>query len=472
MAEAVFDVVVIGAGPGGYIAAIRAAQLGLKVACVDKEARFGGTCLRVGCIPSKALLDASEKFYQAKHGFAGLGITFEGIKLDLGALMAKKEKVVETLTTGVSGLMKKNKIEKIVGTAKFVSVGAGGGKQLEITGADGAKSGVSAKHVIIATGSVPVELPFMKFDGKAIISSDQGIALTKVPESLVVIGGGAIGLELGSVWSRLGSKVTVLEMLPQVVMGSDEEMARGLERVLKKQGLNFYLGAKVTGVKDVGGKKVVTFEWEGKQMSEPAEVVLVAVGRKSYTAGVGLDVVGVKVDERGRVVTDAHFKTNVEGVSAIGDCVAGPMLAHKAEEEGVACAEMIAGKAGHVNYNVIPAVVYTSPELAWVGLTEEQCKAKGVAVNVGKFQFRANARALCMDAAEGFVKVIADAKTDRVLGVHILGVQASSLIGEAAVVMEFAGSAEDIARTCHAHPTLPEALKEAALGVHKRMLNS
>ncbi len=469
MAETAFDVVVIGAGPGGYIAAIRAAQLGLKTACIDRESRFGGTCLRVGCIPSKALLDASEKFYHASHGYAQMGISFDGLKLDLAAMMARKEKIVEQLTSGVSGLLKKNKIEKIVGAARF-----SGPNMLEVTGADGSKTAVTGKHIIIATGSAPMELPFLKYDGKTVINSDHGIALGKVPESMVVIGGGAIGLELGSVWCRLGAKVTVLEMLPQVVGGgggADEEAARGLEKVLKKQGMTFFLQAKVTGAKDEGGKKVVAFEWEGKQMTEAAEVVLVAVGRRAFTDGLGAKEVGIKLDERGRVAINDHFQTSIPGVYAIGDCVAGPMLAHKAEEEGVACAELIAGRAGHVNYNVIPGVVYTNPELAWVGLTEEQAKAKKIEYVTGKFQFRANGRALCMDEAEGFVKILADAKSDRVLGVHILGPQASSMISEAAAVMEFAGSAEDIARTCHAHPTLPEAIKEAALAVHKRTLN-
>ncbi|HVT79137.1 MAG TPA: dihydrolipoyl dehydrogenase [Phycisphaerae bacterium] len=469
MPDLSFDVLVIGAGPGGYVAAIRSAQLGFKTACIDKETRFGGTCLRIGCIPSKALLDASEKLYLAQHHFAGMGIKIEKASVDLPTMMARKDRVVETLTSGVSFLMKKNKIEKVVGAAKFVSANT-----VEVTAADGKKQTITAKHIIIATGSAPVELPFMKYDGKRIINSDHGIALDKVPASMVVIGGGAIGLELGSVWMRLGAKVTVLEMLPTLVAGSDEEMARGLEKVLKKQGMNFYMQAKVTGAAPRAGSEQldVAFEWEGKKMTEPADVVLVAVGRKPYTDNLGLDAVGVKRDNRGRIETDKHYHTSVPGIYAIGDVIAGPMLAHKAEDEGVACMELIAGKAGHVNYGVIPGVVYTAPELAWVGRTEEQCKAENIPFNTGKFQFRVNGRALAMDETEGFVKVIAHAQTDRVLGVHILGPQGSSMIAEAAAVMEFAGTAEDLGRTCHAHPTLPEAVKEAALGALKRAIHA
>jgi dihydrolipoamide dehydrogenase len=464
-----FDVIIIGAGPGGYVAAIRSAQLGFKTACIDKEARFGGTCLRVGCIPSKALLDASEKLYLAQHHFARMGIKIEGAQVDLPTMMGRKTKVVETLTDGITFLMKKNKIEKEEGAAKFVAANS-----VEVTGADGKKQTLTAKHIIIATGSAPVELPFMKYDGKRIINSDHGIALDKVPGSMVVIGGGAIGLELGSVWMRLGTKVTVLEMLPALVAGSDDEMARGLEKVLKKQGMNFHMQAKVTGATPRAGSEQldVAFEWEGKKMTEAADVVLVAVGRKPYTDNLGLDAIGVKRDNRGRIETDKHYHTNVPGIYAIGDVIAGPMLAHKAEDEGVACMELIAGKAGHVNYNVIPGVVYTAPELAWVGRTEEQCKAENIPYNTGKFQFRVNGRALAMDETEGFAKVIAHAQTDRVLGVHILGAQASSMIAEAAAVMEFAGTAEDLGRTCHAHPTLPEAVKEAALGALKRAIHA
>jgi dihydrolipoamide dehydrogenase len=467
VAESAFDVIVIGAGPGGYVCAIRAAQLGLKVACIDKESRFGGTCLRIGCIPSKALLDASEKLYLAQHHFAEMGIQVDNPRVDLKTMMGRKDKVVETLTSGVTALMKKNKIEKVVGAAKF----AGTPGKVTVEGPDG-KRELTAKHIVIATGSAPAELPFMKFDGKRIISSDQALSLDKVPGSMVVIGGGAIGLEMGSVWARLGAKVTILEMLPAVVAGSDEEMARGLEKVLKKQGLTIYTQAKVTGAKEDGGKLAVSFEWEGKQLSEPADVILVAVGRRPYTDNLGLDTIGVKLDNRKRIEVDSHYRTNVAGIYAIGDVIAGPMLAHKAEDEGVACAELIAGKAGHVNYNVIPGVVYTAPELAWVGKTEEQLKAEGVPYNTGKFNFRVNGRALAMDETDGFAKVIAHAQTDRILGVHILGAQASSMISEGAAVMEFAGSAEDLGRTCHAHPTLPEAIKEAALAALKRAIHS
>ncbi|MGN6367452.1 MAG: dihydrolipoyl dehydrogenase [Phycisphaerae bacterium] len=470
MADSAFDVIVIGAGPGGYVCAIRAAQLGLKVACIDKESRFGGTCLRIGCIPSKALLDASEKLFLAQHHFAEMGIQVDNPRVDLKTMMGRKDKVVETLTSGVSALMKKNKIEKVVGAAKFTGTPG----KVTVTGPDagGGTRELTAKHIIIATGSAPAELPFMKFDGKHIISSDQALSLDKVPTNMVVIGGGAIGLEMGSVWARLGAKVTILEMLPSLVAGSDEEMARGLEKVLKKQGLHIYTQAKVTGTNSDNGGLAVAFEWEGKKMSEPADVILVAVGRRPYADNLGLDTIGVKLDNRKRIEVDTHYRTNVAGVYAIGDVIAGPMLAHKAEDEGVACAELIAGKAGHVNYNVIPGVVYTAPELAWVGKTEEQLKTEGIPYNVGKFNFRVNGRALAMDETDGFAKVIAHAQTDRILGVHILGAQASSMIAEGAAVMEFAGSAEDLGRTCHAHPTLPEAVKEAALAALKRAIHS
>jgi dihydrolipoamide dehydrogenase len=466
-----FDLLVLGAGPGGYVAAIRAAQLGLKVACVDKEPRFGGTCLRVGCIPSKALLDVSERYYALKNHGANLGIRAENAAFDLQKMMQHKQKTVETLTNGVSLLLKKNKIEKIVATARFVSAQA-----VEVTASDGGKRTIGARHIIIATGSAPVGLPFLPFDGQRVIHSDQAIALEKVPASMVVIGGGAIGLELGSVWARLGAKVTVLELLPQLVSGgggADGEMARGLERALTKQGIQIYTDAKVTRAeKAEGGGVTVVFEREGKELRETAEVVLVAVGRRAYTEGLGLEKIGVKTDSRGRVEVDAAYRTNVAGVYAIGDVIAGPMLAHKASEEGIACVELIAGKAGHVDYRVIPSVVYTSPELAWVGKTEEQCQLEGVAYKVGKFVFRANGRALAMGEAEGLVKVIADGRTDRVLGVHVLGVQASTMIAEAAAVMAFAGTAEDLGRICHAHPTLPEAMKEAGLGVEGRAVHA
>ncbi len=464
--DSLYDLVVIGAGPGGYVAAIRAAQLGLKVACIDKEGRFGGTCLRVGCIPSKALLDATEKLFLAKNHFAEMGILVDNPRPDLKTLMARKDKIVETLTSGVSLLMKKNKIDKIVGMAKFVSP-----TEIEVS-ADGKTQKLTAKNFLIATGSAPVELPFLKFDGKRVIHSDHAIALPEIPQRMVVIGGGAIGLEMGSVWSRMGTKVTVLEMLPQLVAGGDSEMANGLEKVLKKQGLTIYTAAKFTGAKEEKGALTVSFDWEGKKQTETADVILVSVGRRPYTEGLNLEAAGVKLDERKRVAVGGHYQTNVPHIFAIGDVIVGPMLAHKAEDEGVAVAELLAGKAGHVNYNVIPAVVYTAPELAWVGKTEEQLQAEGIAYNVGKFNFRVNGRALAMGETEGFVKVLAHQKTDRVLGVHILGAQASSMIPEAASVMEFAGSAEDIARTCHAHPTLPEAVREAAMAALKRAIHA
>ncbi len=452
-----YDLVVIGAGPGGYVAAIRAAQLGMKVACIDKESRFGGTCLRVGCIPSKALLDASEKFEHARHSYASLGIECDKVSLNLPAMMARKQKVVEQLTTGVSGLLKKNKIDKIVGRAAFKSPTA-----ISVTDEDGKATVIEAKNYLIATGSVPVDLPFLRQDGKRIISSDQAIALEKVPEKLVVIGAGVIGVELGSVWSRLGSKVTILEMAPNILPGGDEEMSRQMEKILRKQGLEFYTGAKVTGVKEEAGNLSVTFEWESKAKEQPADIVLVAVGRKPYTDGLGLEAAGVKLDDRKRIAVDDHYRTSAPNIYAIGDVIPGAMLAHKAEDEAVAFAELLAGKAGHVDYGIIPGVVYTNPELASVGKSEEQLKAASVEYTVGKFSFRANGRALAMNEIDGMVKVLADKKTDRLLGVHILGPQASSMISEAAAIMSFGGSAEDMARICHAHPTLPEALMEAA----------
>lgn len=462
-----YDLVVIGAGPGGYVAAIRAAQLGFKVACIDKESQFGGTCLRVGCIPSKALLDASEKFVLAGHHLSALGIKIDRVSLDLPAMMTRKGKVVDQLTNGVSALLKKNKIDKITGQATFTS-----SNTIVVNDTTGKSQEIKAKNFLIATGSVPVDLPFLKQDGKRIISSDQAIALDQVPEKLVVIGAGVIGVELGSVWSRLGSKVTLLEMAPNIIPGGDEEMSRQLEKVLRKQGLEFFTGAKVTGTRENAGQLEVTYEWEGKQKTQPADIVLVAVGRKPYTEGLGLEAAGVKLDDRKRIAVDDHYRTNVPSIYAIGDVTPGAMLAHKAEEEAVAFAELLAGKAGHVDYNIIPGVVYTNPELASVGKSEEQLKAAGVEYVVGKFNFRANGRALAMGESDGLVKVLADKKTDKLLGVHILGPQASSIIAEAAAIMAFSGSAEDLARICHAHPTLPEALMEAARAAGGWMIQS
>ncbi|MEI7766697.1 MAG: dihydrolipoyl dehydrogenase [Phycisphaerae bacterium] len=467
MAEQNYDVLVIGAGPGGYVAAIRAAQLGFKTGCVDKHDKFGGTCLRVGCIPSKALLDASEKFAQARDHYASLGIKLGSVTLDLPTMLARKDKIVEQLTAGITGLLKKNKIDKLVGTARLLGAG-----KVELTTPAGAQM-LSAKHIIIATGSTPVELPTLKFDGQTIINSNHALSLQSVPQRLVVIGAGAIGLEMASVWARLGSEVTVLEMLPTLCGGlADAEAARALEKALTKQGLNFYLEAKFTHTTPAADGVNVHFEWEGKTQSVPANVVLVAVGRKPYSEGLGARELGVQYDPKGRILVDSHFQTTVPGMYAIGDVIPGPMLAHKAEEDGIACVELLAGQAGHVDYAAVPAVVYTAPELAWVGLTQEQCTAAGRNVKIGKFAFRANGRALCMDETDGFVKIIADAQTDRILGGHIIGPHASSLLAEIAAVMAFGGSSEDLARTCHAHPTLPEAVKEAAMAVDGRAIHS
>ncbi len=465
-----YDLAIIGAGPGGYVAAIRAAQLGLRVACIEKEARLGGTCLRVGCIPSKALLESSEKFAQARQHFADHGIRAENLRIEIPDMMARKNQIVDTLANGIAGLFKKNKIDRVQGTASFLSP-----NQLQISSSAGQHT-LAAGRILIATGSVPMELPTLPFDGRRVISSDQAIALEKAPPQLVVIGAGAIGLELGSVWSRLGSQVTVLELFPTALPGADEEMARQMDRALRDQGLKFHFGVTAKRIADEKKRLQVVFGPSGgpadKDASIPADVVLVAVGRRAATSGLNLEKIGVNCDPRGRVVVNHQWQTSVPNVYAIGDAIAGPMLAHKAEEEGIAAVELICGKAGHVNYDTIPFVVYTNPELAWVGKTEAQLKEKSISYRAGKFRFAANARALCMDEGQGLVKILADAKTDRVLGVHIFGPQASSLIAEAGLAMEFGASSEDIARTCHAHPSLPEAIKEAALAVDGRMINS
>lgn len=459
-----FDLVVIGAGPGGYVAAIRAAQLGLSVACIEKDKSLGGTCLNVGCIPSKALLDSSEHF-AATADLAKHGVKVGDVELDLGAMMTRKKKVVKTLTTGIKGLFRKNKIERIEGTGKI----AGPGK-VEVD-AGGDHRTIEASHIIIATGSQPIELPSLPFDGERIISSTEAIALSEVPKRMLVVGAGAIGLELGSVWSRLGADVHVVEFLDRIVAGVDAEVGKALQKALTKQGLTFQLGTTAEGAK-VGAKGVTVNLKTGEETSQhECDVVLVAVGRTVYTDGLGLAEAGVETDERGRVKIDSHFQTNVPGIYAIGDVVAGPMLAHKAEEEGVAAAEHIAGQTGHVNYDVIPNVVYTWPEVATVGLSEEQAKEAGHEIKVGSFPFIANGRARCMDETDGLVKIVADAKTDRVLGLHICGARASDMIAEAVIAMEFGASAEDIARSCHAHPTLPEVVKEAALAVDGRALH-
>jgi dihydrolipoamide dehydrogenase len=464
-----FDVLVIGAGPGGYVGAIRAAQLGLRTACVEKAPTLGGTCLNIGCIPSKALLDSSEWFSQAAHKFAHHGIACDGLRLDLPAMMSRKDTVVKGLTQGIVGLFKKNRVTRLEGHARFRDA-----QTVEIIGNDGTPQLVQAGAIIIATGSEPIELPSLPFDGERIISSTEALSLSAVPQHLVVVGGGAIGLELGSVWLRLGAKVTVVELLPRLIPGvADAQIASVLQRVLTKQGITFMLGARVAQGDVRDGHVSLTIENDKGQRDElTADRVLVAVGRKAYATGLNAAEVGVAFDDRGRIVVDKHYQTSVPGVYAIGDVIAGPMLAHKAEEEGVALAERLAGQAGHVNYEVIPGVVYTWPEVATVGLSEEAAKSSEIQYKVGTFFFLANGRARCLDDTDGIVKIIADAKTDRVLGVHIVGPRASDLIAEAVMAMEFGAAAEDIARTMHAHPTLPETLREAALNVEKRSRQS
>ncbi|HEY8966949.1 MAG TPA: dihydrolipoyl dehydrogenase [Candidatus Methylacidiphilales bacterium] len=452
-----YQVLVIGAGPGGYVAAIRAAQLGFKTAIVEKRKALGGTCLNVGCIPSKALLASSEHYHFAKERFATHGIVVDKLGLDLGAMMKRKEQIVTKLTGGIDFLMKKNKIEKLTGTASFVDP-----HTVEITGEDGKKTSVTAEKIVLATGSVPVELPFLKFDGKTILSSDHAIALAEVPKSLLVIGGGAIGLELGSVWKRLGAEVTVVEFLPRIATGFDGAAAEALKKSLVKQGINILVDTKVESGEVTKGGIALTVSSGGKTSKLEAEKVLVAVGRRPYVEGLGLDKAGVAMTERGRVKIDEHYVTSVPHIVAIGDIVDGPMLAHKASDEGVAAVERLAGKPGSVNYGAIPGVIYTAPEVASVGLTEEQLKEKGVEYKVGNSLFGPNGRALANDMTEGFVKILTDAKTDRVLGVHIVSGAASELIAEATSVIEFGGASEDIARTTHAHPTMAEVIREAA----------
>jgi dihydrolipoyl dehydrogenase len=462
-----YDLVVIGTGPGGYVCAIRAAQLGMKVAVVEKRATHGGTCLNVGCIPSKALLHASEAYAEAAHDFAGMGIKVKP-ELDLPAMLAFKDAGVKGNIDGVAFLLKKNKIDHFHGSGRILAPG-----KVEVTFINGEKQVIEAKSIVIATGSEVAVLPGMTIDEETVISSTGALSLKKVPKRLVVIGGGYIGLELGSVWSRLGAQVTVVEMLPRLAPGLDGEVAKALQRLLEKQGLAFKLGTKVVKA-DAKGKSVkLTLEAVegGKPETLECDVVLVSVGRIPNTKGLGLAEAGINTDNRGRIVVDDHFVTSVPGVYAIGDVIKGPMLAHKAEEEGIAVAEILAGQAGHVNYDVIPSVIYTAPEVASVGRTEEELKAAGIAYRVGKFPFTANGRAKVNRTTEGFVKVLAEEGTDRVLGVHIIGADAGTMIAEAAVLMEFGGSAEDLARTCHAHPTLNEAVKEAALAVDKRPIH-
>ncbi len=459
-----YDLIVIGAGPGGYVCAFRAAQLGLKVALVEKRPTLGGTCLNVGCIPSKALLHSSEHVTWARQHAPEHGIKLGSVEVDFAAFMKRKDDVVTKLVGGVSQLAKARKITVVAGAASFVSANT-----IQVTG-DGAPSPrqLTAKNIVIATGSAPVELPFMKFDGQTIVSSDHAIAFAAVPKKLVVVGGGAIGLELGSVWSRLGSDVTVVEFLPKIVANYDDDIVRNFTRLLQKQGLKIEVGAKVTGF----AHGVLTAEREGKKLEFAADKVLVAVGRRPFADGLALDQAGVKLDEKKRVKVDAQLRTNVAGIWAIGDVVAGPMLAHKAEEDGVAVAEWIAGKHGHINWDLVPGIVYTSPEVAGVGLGEDAAKAKGLAVNVGRFNFAANGRAISAAAVDGYVKIIADAKTDRILGAQILGANAGELISEVVTHMEYGGSAEDLGRTIHAHPTMSEAVKEAGLAVSKRAIHA
>ena len=468
MADTNYDVLVLGAGPGGYVAALRAAQLGLRTAIVEKRDTLGGTCLNVGCIPSKALLDSSELFAKTRHELADHGITVGTPKLDLKTMHARKRGVVDRMVGGLNGLMKGRKVDVVHGAARLVD------RETVAVSSGGTETTLRAAAIVLATGSVPVELPFLKFDGTTVVSSTEALEFSKVPQELVVVGAGAIGLELGSVWARLGAHVTVVEIMKVVLPGWDAQVSKAMRRELGNQDMEFKLGHKVTGVSSGKGRKTVTVEDpSGEKLELPADKVLVAVGRRPYYDGLGIEQVGVSIDERSRRITvDEQFRTSVPTIYALGDLVHGPMLAHKAEDEGIAVAEIIAGKAGHVNYDTIPGVVYTWPEAACVGRTEEQLKEAGVAYRKGSFNFAANGRALAMTAGTGFVKILADEASDRVLGAHIVGPWASDLISEIVTVMEFGGSAEDIARTVHAHPTLTEAVKEAALAVDKRAIHS
>ena len=468
MSDRTYDLVVIGGGPGGYVAAIRAAQLGLKTACVESRGRLGGTCLNVGCIPSKALLQSSEKFADAQHHFADHGIKLGKITLDLKGMMSRKAKVVDDLTKGIEFLFKKNKVDYVKG---FGSIPAAG--EVKVALSEGGEETLKAKNILIATGSESTPLPGIEIDEKSVVTSTGALELGKVPENLIVIGAGVIGLELGSVWSRLGAKVTVVEFLDRILPGMDAEIAKQTQRVLKKQGLDFKLGMKVTGGKT--SKSGVTLSVEpvkgGAAQELAASVVLVAIGRRPFTEGLGLEALGVAKDNRGFIRVDERYQTSVPGIYAIGDCVPGPMLAHKAEEDGVVCAEMLAGQSGHVDYNLVPGVVYTWPEVAGVGQTEEQLKEAGVDYKVGKFPFTANSRARANADTDGLVKILADARSDKVLGVHIVGPLAGDMLAEAVLAMEFGASSEDIARTVHSHPSMGEAVKEAALAVDKRAIH-
>ncbi len=468
MSEQNFDVVVIGGGPGGYVAAIRAAQLGLKTACVEKRTTLGGTCLNVGCIPSKALLEISHKFHDAIHSFEKLGIEISTPKIDVKKLLANKNEIVSGLTGGIAGLFKKNKVTAIEGAGKFLDKNT-----IEVTKADGKKEKISAKNFIIATGSEVAKLPGVEIDEKIIVSSTGALDLEKSPKKMIVIGAGVIGLELGSVWGRFGAEIEVIEFLDKITPAMDSEISRNFQRILEKQGFKFRLSTKVLSVKKDKKGAIVEVESvaDGKKETLSADVVLVSIGRRPNTENLGLENVGIKTNQRG-FIENNHLRTNVENIFVVGDVTTGPMLAHKAEDEGVAAAEIIAGQKGHVNYDVIPNVIYTYPEIASVGKTEEELKADGIAYKVGKFSMMANSRARATFDEQGFVKILSDAKSDRILGAHIIAREAGNTIHEIVVAMEFGGSAEDIARTCHAHPTYNEAVKEAALAVDKRQIHS
>jgi len=461
-----FDVVIIGSGPGGYIAAIRSGQLGLKTALVEKEKELGGTCLNVGCIPSKALLTSSDHFMFVKKEAAKHGIVIDGARVDLAKMQERKDKVVKTFNSGVRSLMKTNKVTVFEGVGTITAPG-----KVSVKSSNGQTQEIETKNIVIATGSAPMELPFAKFDGKTIVSSTEALEFSEAPRKLIVIGAGAVGLELGSVWNRLASEVTILEFLPRIAVGFDLELSNLLQRLLTAQGMTFHLEAKVTGVKVGNGRATVIATKGDQELKFEADKVLVSVGRRPFSEGLGAEKVGVELDDKKRIKVDKNFRKNMDGIYAIGDVITGPMLAHKAEDEGMACIEIIAGKAGHVNYQAIAGIIYTNPELAGVGLTEDQAKEQGIDVRIGKFPFRANSRALSVDDVEGMVKFVADAKTDRVLGAHILHHLASELISEAVSVIEFGGSSEDIGRTTHSHPTLSEAVREAALNVEKRALH-
>jgi len=462
-----FQAIVIGGGPGGYVCAIRLSQLGIKTACVESRSSLGGTCLNIGCIPSKSLLNLSENFHKVKH-FSNLGIEISAVKLNLEKMMKNKDKVVTILTKGIEFLFKKNKVTHYKGTGSFKSA-----TQVSIIDDKKKETIIDSDKIIISTGSEPISLPGVKFDEKVIVSSTGALALSKVPKKMVIVGAGYIGLEMGSVWSRLGSEVHVVEFLDHITPGMDKEISKEFMKILQKQGINFHLQTKVNSIKKNNKRAVVsTTNKDGKKINFECDVVLVSVGRKPNTKNLNLDAIGIALDDKKRVKVDKNFQTNVKNIYAIGDVIAGPMLAHKAEEEGIAIAELIAGQSGHVNYNIIPGVVYTSPEVASIGKTEEQLKDLNQKYKVGKFPFMANSRAKAINETDGFVKILAEEKTDKVLGVHIIGSHAGEMIAQIAIAMEFGASSEDIARTCHAHPTFSEAIKEAALSVDKRPIHS